>query len=216
MDEKKKLLEQLVHSMSVLDDKQVLASVRQLSALGCPNAQMQDALNRGMKEVGDKFERGEYFFADLLVSGLVYREALALLLPQDGAGEEDAQPAPSVLFGVVQDDIHDIGKDIVVSLLRSEGIGVLDLGVDVSPKMFLEKIRKERPRVLLLSGMLKISQSMMEETVAEIERAGLREGLYIVAGGGCVDDYVRAHLGADAFASEPSETLEICKRCLKQ
>lgn len=204
------MLGELRQKMAHLDEDGVLAATKSLLDGGCDRAAVQDALNSGLKDVGSLFEKGDYFFADLLVSGLIYREVMSSLLPS--GHKPEGKPLARAMIGVMQDDIHDIGKDIVVSMMQAEGFEVIDLGVDVRPEQFVEAVRRDRPRILLLSGMMKLSQDAMENTIRALERENLRKDLYIVAGGGCVDSFVREHLPADAFASEPTDTVNICRR----
>jgi len=112
----------------------------------------------------------------------------------------------------VQGDIHDIGKDIVVFMLDVNGYEVYDLGVDVAPEKFIEKMKEVKPDVIALSGFLTLSYDSMKNTIAAIEAAGLRQGSKIMIGGGTVDEQIRAFAGADAFGKDAMAAVALAKQ----
>ena len=132
----------LVDAMTELDEDLVMDYVQKMIQQGVSISAIQMCMNIGVTNVGKKFENGEYFIADLIVSGMIYRDALRLLSPMMSTNR--LMPIGRVVIGVVEGDIHDIGKDIVVSLLRAEHFEVIDLGVDVKPERFLYGSDRER------------------------------------------------------------------------
>lgn len=201
-------MEELLSAMAHLEENRVYALVNELETLSVTSEQILDCLNLGMKEVGNFFENGDYFIADLMFSGVIYCTVLNTLLPQ-------AKPLPGkkksrILIGVVKNDIHDIGKDIIVSLLRAENFEVIDLGVDVPPEAFIAGIRTYRPQILALSGMMSYSVQFMKQTVEAITAVGLRNEVVILLGGGCTDKYLLQYIDADAVCLEPADTLSRC------
>ena len=202
----------LVEAMANLDEEGILKYAGELIQSGMSSEDIQNYLNEGMKRVGDSFESGEYFIADLMVSGVFYRFVLDMLPVR----ETKRHRQEKVLIGVVEKDLHDIGKDIVVAALESNGYQVVDLGINVSAQQFVDAVRKEQPHILLLSGMLSISREYMKETVTELVKAGLRDGLYIILGGGCIKLSGQNVLGADAAANDMTTTLEYCNTYLKE
>lgn len=205
--------EALVLAMTELNDEAVMANVRKLVANGASVNAIQMCLNTGVTNVGKRFETGEYFIADLIVSGMIYRDALRLLMPvMDGFR---SMPIGRVVIGVVEGDIHDIGKDIVVSLLRSEHFEVIDLGVDVKPERFAYAIRTYRPDVLLMSGVLTLARESMKKTTDLLSRENLRQQVAILIGGLCAGEFQRAWVGADGWAYDPMETVAFCKRTVE-
>ena len=141
---------QLIEAMADLNEDLVIATVRQMAAEGHSFEEIQQCLNTGISAVGTRFERGDYFIADLIVSGMIYRSALNEREPLRSGGAP--RPLGKVVIGVVAGDIHDIGKDIIVSLLRAERFDVVDLGIDVKPERFVHAVRNYHPDVVLLSG----------------------------------------------------------------
>lgn len=204
----------LISAMTELNDEAVMDCIEKLIQSGTSVNAIQMCLNTGVTNVGKRFEAGEYFIADLIVSGMIYRDALRLLMPVMGGSR--TMPIGRVVIGVVEGDIHDIGKDIVVSLLRSEHFEVIDLGVDVKPERFAYAIRTYRPDVLLMSGVLTLARESMKKTTDLLTREDLRSQVAILIGGLCAGEYQRAWVGADGWAYDPMETVAFCKRVVEE
>ena len=122
------LKKQLIDAMTKLDDEQAQAFAEELISLRIPSAELQSCLDRGLKQVNTLFEEGEYFLADLMFAGMLYRSILDLIPVSENSS---VQPHKCVLIGVVERDIHGIGKDIVSGLLKANNFNVVDLGTNV-------------------------------------------------------------------------------------
>jgi methanogenic corrinoid protein MtbC1 len=120
-----------------------------------------------------------------------------------------------VVVGTVKGDVHDIGKDLVVSTLRASGYDVTDLGVNVAPERFVEALKETGATVLALSGLLTISFDPMKEAVKAVEAAGLRSQVKIMLGGGPVTELVRAYAGADALGADPPTAVRLADEWTK-
>jgi 5-methyltetrahydrofolate--homocysteine methyltransferase len=116
-----------------------------------------------------------------------------------------------VLVGTVAGDIHDIGKDIVTFMLDVSGYDVFDIGIDVPVETFVEKIKEFKPQVVALSGFLTLAFDSMKQTVEALEKAGLREGVKIMIGGGQMDDEVRKYVRADAYGKDAVAAVNLCR-----
>lgn len=208
------LSELLVDALVQLDRDSVMEYVRQMMERGCTLNQIQQCLNRGVAGVGTRFETGEYFIADLIVSGMIYRDVLHVLMPLISGNS--IMPVGRVVIGVAEGDIHDIGKDIVVSLLRAAHFEVIDLGVDVKPDRFLYAVRTYRPDVLLMSGVLTLAQNSMAQTMCLLEQEGLRKQTPVMVGGRCVSEALCRRIGADAWAYDTTITVEFCKKIVEE
>lgn len=200
----------LIDAMTELDEDRVMELVREMIASGTTYNSIQMALNVGITNVGKRFEKGDYFIADLIVSGMVYRDALRILMPV--MNRSRTMPIGRVVIGVVQGDIHDIGKDIIVSLLRAEHFEVIDLGVDVKPDRFAYAVRTYRPDALLMSGVLTLARESMKSTMKLLEEEKLRQQVQVLIGGLCAGESQRQWVGADGWAYDPMETVNFCKR----
>ncbi|RJP35740.1 MAG: methionine synthase [Actinobacteria bacterium] len=169
------------------------------------------SLCRGAMEViGGGFEAGEYFLPDLIMSGEILSRIAEMVKPR--IGEEAATlKLGKVLIGTVAGDIHDIGKNIVVFMLDAGGFDVHDLGVDVSPQAFVDRISELEPDIVGLSCLLTIAYEAMRKTVQAIVDAGLRDKVRIMVGGGTVDEQVRGYVGADGFGADAVAAVSLAK-----
>lgn len=200
----------LIDAMTELDEERVMQLVQAMIDSGATSNSIQMALNVGITNVGKRFEKGDYFIADLIVSGMIYRDALRILMPS--MDRTRSMPIGRIVIGVVQGDIHDIGKDIIVSLLRAEHFEVIDLGVDVKPERFAYAVRTYRPDALLMSGVLTMARESMKKTLELMQKENLRQQVQVLIGGLCAGESQRQWIGADGWAYDPMETVNFCKR----
>jgi methylmalonyl-CoA mutase cobalamin-binding domain/chain len=136
---------------------------------------------------------------------------MAAIEPRLTAGQS-GEPLAKIVIGTARGDIHNIGKDIVVTLLKAAGFEIHDMGVDVAPEAFVNKVRETNASILGISGLLSPSYESMKQTVQALEAAGLRQKVKVVIGGAIVTELVRAHVGADAFTDDAPEGVEICRK----
>ena len=203
---------ELIDALSCLDDERTISAAKKLIGAGADFSAVDRCLDEGLNLVRQQFEEGSYFIADLMYSGMLYRSVLELF--PTGAASGLHLKKGRALIGVVERDIHDIGKDIVASLLASDGYEVINLGADVTPQAFVDAIRLHRPQIVLMSGMMSFALCSMKRTVEAIKEAGLRSQVFILVGGGCVNEEAAAKIGADALAASPLETLNLCNEFL--
>jgi methanogenic corrinoid protein MtbC1 len=167
------------------------------------------ACREAMAEVGRRFEAGTYFIPELMLGGEILRQISDLAKPKFAQAEVEREHKGTIVLGTVQGDIHDIGKDIVVFMLDISGFDVLDLGVDVAPDAFVEKVRETGSRILGLSGFLTLAFEPMKQTIEAVEAAGLRKKVRVMIGGGPITEEVRAYTGADAWGSDASAAVRL-------
>ena len=203
------LQEEFVEAVAALDETRCIAIARELLAQGYDTYKMIKLLNEGVKRVGISFAAGEFFIGDLIVSGMLYRSIIGLF---SSPALAPTGPVPGrIVIGVAQDDIHDIGKDIIVSSLRAEGFEVIDLGVDVKPERFVHAVETYTPDVLLMSGLMSCTLGCMQQVVELLNKRSLRGKVAILVGGSVVDEYTKEYVGADAATRDPVATLQFCK-----
>jgi len=165
-----------------------------------------------MEKVGKRFQDGEYFLPELILAGEMLERIGEMAKPLIGAGgAAGAKKHGRVLIGTVHGDLHDIGKNIVTFMLDINGYEVKDIGIDVPVERFLEEIRAFQPSVVGLSGFLTLAFDSMKETIDAIARAGMREKLKIMIGGGQVDETVRKYTGADAYGNNAMAAVTLCR-----
>lgn len=170
-------------------------------------------LSKGLEEIGRKYESGRYFTSDLIVSGSNMKKAIDNLRPL--FKQESSQVKGKVLIGTVQGDVHDIGKIIFSMMLQSKGFEVIDLGVDVTSKTFIDGIEKFNPDILAMSTLLTSTQSNMEEVIESLKRESLRDKVKIIVGGRPIDKQYAANIGADAYGKDAVEGVRECLSLLK-
>jgi len=205
------MAENLVSTLADLKEKEALEIVQnRLTAGDDPLIILGDA-RRAMETVGKRFETGEYFIPDLIYSGEILKEVTAMVKPKLSKTVEVKRLGKLVL-GTVAGDIHDIGKDVVAFMLDMAGFEVYDLGVDVPPEKFIERIKETNASIVGLSGFLTLAFDSMKKTVEAIEAAGLRDKVQIMVGGGQVDDRVRKYSGADAYRKDAMAAVSLAKK----
>lgn len=206
------MMERLIKALAELDEDQVLDIVRKELAGGTEALSILQACQQGMTEVGERFEKSEYFVSDLMMSGEIFKQVGVILEP--GLKSATLVSAGAVVVGTVQGDIHDIGKDIVVNMLKSANLDVTDLGVDVPPAQFVDALKETNASVLGMSGLLTLAFDSMRETVSLIDEAGLRDKVRIMIGGGPVDGGVCKIVGADDWGADAQAAVRLARNWL--
>jgi corrinoid protein of di/trimethylamine methyltransferase len=164
------------------------------------NEILDKGLVPGLQKVGDLFEKGEYFLPELIVSGDAVAQALELLEPI--LIKEKASHKGKYLIGTVQGDVHDLGKNIVIMMLRGNGWEVTDLGVDISPEEFCEAVEKGDFQVLGMSALLTMTMPNAGRTIEALKAAGLRDKVKVMVGGAPTTPDWAEKIGADAHAKD--------------
>jgi len=205
------LSENLVDLIVGLNEKEAVELVRKRVESGEDPLKILDEVRTAMAQVGEKFEKKEFFLPDLIMSGEILRQITDILAPKLKAGTETKRLG-KVVLGTVYGDIHDIGKDIVNFMLDANGFEVIDLGVDVPKEKFVETIKEANPEIVALSGFLTLAYDSMKDTVEEIKKAGLRDKVKIMIGGGQIDETIREYVGADAYGKDAVEAVSIAKK----
>lgn len=205
----------LARLVADLEEETVLRTVEQRLQAGDDPLQIINECNEGMREVGLRYEKGEFFLAGLIMSGEIFREVVELVLPRLQQ-ETGGRTAGRVLVGTVSGDIHDIGKNMFATALRGAGFSVVDLGVDVPPERFVTEVEKWKPAVVGLSGLIWTAVESMHRTVellrANENRLGYRPP--VILGGGVVDGKVCRYCGADSWSTDAMEGVRICERLI--
>lgn len=199
--------EKLAAAMGELDEDTVKELLEEVDSAETANAAME-ACQKGMDTVGSLFEEGEYFVGDLIYAGELMSNAVEILKPYL-AGSESAGTKTKMILCTVKGDLHDIGKNIVRSMLEANGFEVLDLGIDCPAEKVVEAIRTEGIKIVALSGVLTLALDAMRETVEAIKAAGL--DCKVIIGGAPVSAEACKTIGADEWAHSPQKTVSVCK-----
>jgi corrinoid protein of di/trimethylamine methyltransferase len=176
-----------------------------------PLTAIDQGLKPGMDVVGEGFARGELFIPDLMMSGEAMKAGIAALEPELMKRKQQRQVLGKVVIGTVQGDIHEIGKTLVATMLAANGFEVHDLGVDVTPQQFLDKVREVEPDVLGLSALLTTTILNQEAVILMLKEAGLRETVQVIIGGVPASPEWAEEIGADAYAENATEAVAVIK-----
>ena len=164
----------------------------------------------GMDQVGDRYSSGEYFLSELMMSANIFKKVVEMVEPLLIEGQGDASLG-SVVISTPKGDIHDIGKDIVATLFKVGGFKVFDLGVDVAPEAVVDKVAETDARIVAMSALITPTFESMKTVVALMEERNMREGRYVIIGGGPTTKAVRDYAGADAWTLDPKEGVNWCR-----
>ena len=188
----------LAEAIAQCREDQVKAGIREKIEAGIPTTEILAECNRGMIELGDRFSRGECFLPDLMFGGMIMKGVMAELAP-GLESIEAAETRATAVVGTVQYDVHDIGKDILIMMLRGVGFKVIDLGVDAPPEKFIEAIGQHQPAVVGLSVLLTTCFKSVIATVDAIKQAGLRNRAAIMVGGAAASELLSQNADCDFY-----------------
>ncbi len=203
-------LTDLAQALVNLEKGRVNAIVEDRLKRGIGPLEVVKELNEGMIEVGERFASGEYFISELIYSSHIMKEIL-LKLETLFEKTDLIESGNIVVIGTVKGDIHDIGKNIVVTLLKNAGFRVIDMGVDVPADQFIEKLKETGARVLGLSCLLNLAFQEMKNVVDILSRTGIRDHVKVIIGGQPTNEKVREYVGADYYAPDAVAGVKICK-----
>ena len=185
-----------------------------LAAGVAPMALIQESMVPAMDQVGRLFECEEYFVPELLLAGRAMKSAMELLKPRLSASGQ--RMAVRVVIGTVKGDLHDIGKNIVASMLEGSGFEVIDLGTDVSPENFVAAVEERKPQVVCMSALLTVTMPAMKHTIDALRTAGLRTQVKVLIGGAPVTSQYARDIGADGYSENASGAVGLVKNLLAE
>ncbi|MBN2117934.1 MAG: corrinoid protein [Anaerolineales bacterium] len=182
------------------------------NALGAqlnPITILNEGMIAAMREVGSRFEAGEYFVPEMLISARAMQSGMAILKPL--LQQTDIKSSGKIVIGTVKGDLHDIGKNLVALMLEGAGFEVKDLGVDVPVEKFIQAVQEEKPDIVAMSALLTTTMQMMKQTVEALTAAGLRDKVKIMVGGAPVTEAFASEIGADGFSQDASRAVSLAK-----
>jgi corrinoid protein of di/trimethylamine methyltransferase len=195
------------------DAKKAHAATQAALAAGATPLQLiSESRVPAMDEVSRLFEAEEYFVPELLLAGRAMRSALELLRPLMTASGEKL--STRVVIGTVKGDLHDIGKNIVGSMLEGGGFEVIDLGADVSPEKFVAAVEEQKPQIVCLSALLTVTMPAMKTTIDALKTAGVRTQVKVLIGGAPVSQKYADEIGADGYSENASGAVGLVKTLL--
>jgi methanogenic corrinoid protein MtbC1 len=201
---------ELVNAIAEMREQDALELARKMVEGGSDPMEILDSAREAMVMVGQRYEQGTYFLPELILSGVMLNQIAEIVKPKL-AKAPSVERHGKVLIGTVAGDIHDIGKDIVVFMLDVNGFDVLDLGIDVPAEKFVEAIKDFEPQVVGLSGFLTLAFDSMKDTVEAMKKAGLRDKVKVMIGGGQMSDEIKKYTGADAYGKDAMAGVSLAK-----
>lgn len=203
--------EELAQAMGDLDEDTMTEMLEEVMSDGGSQAQQaMEACQKGMDLVGKQFESGEYFVGDLIYAGELMTTAVSMLKDALVSGDGGSGTKTRMLLCTVKDDLHDIGKNIVRSMLEAAGFEVLDLGIDVSASEIVKAAKENSIKIVALSGVLTLAIDSMKATVEAFKADGM-DDVKIIIGGAPVSEEAMKITGADEWAHSPQKTVQVCK-----
>jgi 5-methyltetrahydrofolate--homocysteine methyltransferase len=177
-----------------------------------PMTLVTDTMVPAMDEAGRRFEAEEYFVPELLLAARAMKAAMALIRPLLVAS--GAKSAGRVAVGTVKGDLHDIGKNLVASMLEGGGFEVLDLGADVAPEKFIEAVKEKGAQVVCLSALLTVTMPAMKTTIEALKTAGVRGSVKVLVGGAPVTAQYASEIGADGYGENANSAVALTRKLL--
>jgi methanogenic corrinoid protein MtbC1 len=205
--------EDLVKAMSEIREDDAIRLVNEAIAQGVDPLSILEDCQEAMNIVGERYEKGEYYLPELMMSGEILQTISDIVKPvMQAKNSGESSKKGRIVLGTVAGDIHDIGKDIVGFMLDVNGFEVYDLGVDVPQEKFVEKVKEIKPQVVALSGFLTVAYDAMKSTVEALKKAGLRDGVKVMIGGGQMTELVKEYVTADAFGLDAVAAVRLAKQ----
>ena len=200
--------QELINAITEMREEDAVEITNQLLDDGTPPIDILNACKDAMDIIGYRFEEGQAFIPELMLSGEMMSAITDIIKPRM-AEEATAEKVGKIVIGTVEGDIHDIAKDIVSFMLDLNGFEVTDLGVDVPPAKFVEAVKETGAPIVGLSGFLTLAYDPMKETVAALRDTGL--DVKIMIGGGQIDEQIREYTGADAYGRDAMAAVALAK-----
>jgi methylmalonyl-CoA mutase cobalamin-binding domain/chain len=179
-----------------------------------PEVMLYEALIPSLEEVGARFERGDFFVPEMLIAARAMQGALDILRPL--LAETGAQTVGTYVMGTVKGDVHDIGKNLVNIMLEGAGFTVYDLGVNVAPEVFVEKINEHQPDIVGFSAFLTTTMPMFKANINALVKAGIRDNVIVMVGGAPVTQEYADMVGADGYAADASTAVRLAKDLIQK
>jgi 5-methyltetrahydrofolate--homocysteine methyltransferase len=197
------------------DLKASIAVTKEALAGGAdPGVLVNGQMIPAMDEVGRRFESEEYFVPELLLSARAMKGSLELIRPLLAA--KGTEPAGRVVIGTVKGDLHDIGKNLVASMLEGGGFEVIDLGIDVAPEKFLAAVKERDANIVCLSALLTVTMPAMKTIIEALKSAGVRDRIKVLVGGAPVTQQYADEIGADGYGDSATTAVSLARKLINK
>ena len=174
-----------------------------------PQTIIDNYMTKAMAEVGRRFENHQAFVPELLLAGRAMKGALEVLKPHLSGGA--SSHIGKIVIGTVKGDLHDIGKNLVASMMEGCGFEVINLGIDISSEKFIQAVKEHKPDILCMSALLTTTMSYMEEVIEALKIAGIRDQVKVMVGGAPVSESFARQIGADGYTENANAAVCLAK-----
>jgi corrinoid protein of di/trimethylamine methyltransferase len=213
--DKEQILENLATAILEGDEDKARANAQEALARQMdPLEAVEQGLSRGMAVVGQWFENGEAYLPDLLIATETFKAAIEILQPEIEAQQKQMAKKGTVVIGTVRGDMHSIGKNIVATVLETNGYEVVDIGVDNPALEFIEQARKAKAKVIALSSLMTTTMPAQREVIETLEEMGLRDLYFVIVGGGPVNEEWADEIDADGYGETAIHAVELVQELL--
>jgi corrinoid protein of di/trimethylamine methyltransferase len=190
------------------EEEEAVRKVEEALKSGLPPKEiMQRGIVAGISKAGELWKANEYFLPDVIMAADAFKAAMAILKPRLKEGE-GVRKGKKIVMGVVQGDVHDLGKSLVIAMLTSAGFEVIDLGIDVPLQKFIDAAREHQPHILGLGAYMTTTMLEMKGIIAELEKQGLRRKLKVMVGGVPTSQEFADQVGADAWGKDALDAIQ--------
>jgi corrinoid protein of di/trimethylamine methyltransferase len=211
------VLQKLYEAVLNFDSTAAENAAKEAMALNMdPIKAIEEGLAKGLREIGDKFERGELYLPHLIMGADAMEAAIKVLEGHMTQAGLDATSRGTVVIGTVEGDIHDLGLRIVSSMLRANGFKVYDLGFNTKSLDFIEKAKEVNADILAVSSLMTTTMPFMKDLIESLEASGLRSKFLVVVGGGPVTEQWAKEIGADGYGRDAAEAVRAARELMKR
>lgn len=208
----KELFEQMIQSIIDGEDEEAARLAQEAVSRGIsPLEAINEGFSKGILEVGERFAKGIFFLPEIVMGAEAMKAAISVLEPELLRRKEERQSLGLAVAGTVAGDIHDIGKNLVCTLLTASGFDVINLGVDVSTDTFVKEVRERQPDLLLLSALITTTMVNQRSVIQALKEAGIRDKVKVMVGGAPVTSSWAEEIEADGYAENATEAVKVAK-----
>lgn len=197
-----------------LDEEKTVSAVKEELENGSSPRDIFNCLTEAMTEIGHQFEMMQMFMPEVMLATDAMKAAFEILEPEMVKSNEEMEKMGTIIIGTVKGDVHNVGKDMVVGVLTTNGFSVIDLGVDVAPSAFLETAEKEKADIIAASALMTATMPVQKDLIDFLEAKGLRDKYKVIVGGGVVTEDWANEIGADGYGKDAIDAAKVAKQLM--